>query len=284
MAEKMLQLAGVDPCTEEKLAASLTAEDAGLVPFLPYLLQDIYQLGGSGALSAQLLEELGPSTPARLLDLACGKGAVSLEIARRLDYTVRGVDLLPPFVAEANNRAERAGLANRCQYVVGDVNLAVRELAGWDVVLFCAAGDVLGPPAEMLGKLKGTLRAWGYIVLDESFLPEAAARGGRSPGEEETGDPGILYQNYEYLTEENWAVLFREAGLREVARKLVAAGEMAEGNAADLAAIEKRAAELMTRYPEKAALFAGYVASQHNEVQDLENSLINAVWLLQRTD
>lgn len=63
--------------TKEKLAKSLTANSIELIPFLPYLLQDLWELGSSSEEITDLLSDYCElNEDSKILDLACGKGAV----------------------------------------------------------------------------------------------------------------------------------------------------------------------------------------------------------------
>ena len=69
--------------TKEKLARSLSWETIDLLPFLPYLLQDFWELGSDPGVMAELIHRyVHPSEKTRILDLACGKGAVSVKVAQ----------------------------------------------------------------------------------------------------------------------------------------------------------------------------------------------------------
>jgi len=64
---------------EEKLAKSLTAESVELIPYLPYLLQDLWELGSSPKDILEMITKHIPvSKETKVLDLACGKGAAVL--------------------------------------------------------------------------------------------------------------------------------------------------------------------------------------------------------------
>ena len=65
-----------------------------------------------------------PRLPARprILDLGCGPGAQTLDLARLLpDATLVAVDTHPPFVQEVRRRAEAEGMGDRITAEVGDM-------------------------------------------------------------------------------------------------------------------------------------------------------------------
>lgn len=259
---------GYDP-VQEKLAASLTAKDTGLLPFLPYLLQDLYELGGSPKDTAAMLGTL-PHEGMRVLDLACGKGAVSIHLAKTLGVEVKGIDLFPEFIEFARAKAEEEGVAGLCRFAVGDINEAVQAERGWDCVVFSAAGSILGPPEATLRGLAATLRPGGHILLDDSYLKDGL------PAE------AVQYMPEAYIKRAQWEALFAKLGLR-VAGEHIYDDSGIEDDRGDVEAIRRRAAELSARHPDKKALFEDYVRSQEDEVDDIENSLVNLQWLLQKS-
>lgn len=58
--------------------------------------------------------------PGRALDLGCGYGRTAIYLARH-GWQVDGVDFVPQAIAEANSRAEAAGVAENIQFHVGSV-------------------------------------------------------------------------------------------------------------------------------------------------------------------
>lgn len=259
----------MDRETREKLACSLTARSVELVPFLPYLLQDLWTLGSSPAMMTRLIAgHFPPREGAKALDLACGKGAVSVAIAQKLGISVHGFDLTAEFIEYARGKAEALGVSALCHFTVGDVNDVVERENGYDIAIFGAAGNILGTPAQTLRKLARTVAPGGYILIDESYLPDGADGAGQ-----------IRYQNYEYLRRGQWLQLFQENGLRLVEEMM---DDEPYDFDADNAAIAKRAAELSAKHPELHELFDGYVRSQLDECEDLENELISVTWMLQK--
>ena len=254
--------------TEEKLARSLTAETTELLPFLPYLLQDFWEMGSSPRDMIRLIKNhISISKDTKILDLACGKGAVSINIAKILNINVYGFDLIPDFIAYANLKAKELNVDSLCHFKHGDVNEAVITEKDYDCVIFGAAGNILGSPQETLDKLLKTVRPQGYILIDETYLPNG------SSNEE------IKYKNYEYMTREQWLRLFKNSGLKLVEEMLSAEEYNFDS---DNRAITARADELAAKYPEKRAIFEGYVQSQLNECADLENNVVAVTWMLQR--
>ena len=254
---------------DEKLACSLTAETTELLPFLPYLLQDLWELGSSpGDMIALIKKHMAISKDTKVLDLACGKGAVSINIAKEFGINVCGFDLLPEFVEYAAQKAREFNVHTLCHFAVGDVNEVVNTQKDYDCVIFGAAGNILGEPQETLAKLGKTVKPGGFIIIDEAYLPDDA------------NGEGIKYQNYEYFHHSQWLRLFADSGL-------TLAEEMQNLEDydfdADNKAIAARAQELIAKHPDKKAIFEGYVQSQLNECDDLENSLVAVTWMLRKS-
>jgi 2-polyprenyl-3-methyl-5-hydroxy-6-metoxy-1,4-benzoquinol methylase len=57
-----------------------------------------------------LLESWQPTPPAKILDIGCGTGSLSL-VLTKLGHRVTGIDLSPKMVAQARKKADKAGLS-----------------------------------------------------------------------------------------------------------------------------------------------------------------------------
>src|SRR5690606_4579014 len=57
----------------------------------------------------------------RILDLACGKGAVAVRAAATIGCRVVGVDGCEPFIDSARALARRRGVSRRCRFELADV-------------------------------------------------------------------------------------------------------------------------------------------------------------------
>ncbi len=247
---------------EEKLAASLTASTTELVPYLPYLLQDLWEMGASPKDVLELLAgNVAVSAKTRILDLGCGKGAVSVRLAKELGCGVKGIDLMPDFVAYAQSKAREYGVEALCRFEVGDINESVEHERAYDIVILGAVGDVLGDSLETILKLRATVRPGGYILIDDAYSADGT--------------------DERYHSRDQWLGVFATAKVRLVAEKIVDPGEVVATNTFTQEHITKRASELAARYPEKAGMFEGYVRSQQAECDELENEMTGVTWLLQ---
>jgi len=257
----------MNPDVEKRLAESLTAESTDLIPHLPYLLQDFWSLAGDPEEMAGILKANTQfNASCRILDLACGKGAVSVCLVKEFGCTAKGIDLLPEFIAEAKEKAEQHGVSERCVFAAGDVNEAVTTERSYDLAVWSGAGDLLGSYPKTVAGIARTVKPGGYILLDEGYVD----------------DKQELRFYHDYLTETQWNQVFRDENLTVVACNKGENEITPSAYAGDLENIRKRARELIRRYPEKQELFENYVRGQQAEYEDLQDGVIPAVWLLQK--
>ncbi|NLX90561.1 MAG: class I SAM-dependent methyltransferase [Firmicutes bacterium] len=249
--------------TREKLAKSLTAKTTELIPFLPYLLQDLWELGSiPGDIEALIREHVKSPGLMSVLDLACGKGAVSVHLAKVFGCRIKGIDFFPEFIEYARRKAGEFSVSELCKFQVGDINEAVLSERGFDMVIFGSVGDVLGNYGRTLNMLRQTVKDGGYIIIDDAYNRE-----------EKDG---------EYLSIKGWLELFRKGKVDLLACKTVDELELAEMNAVQQASIRRRAEELKLKYPGKSHLFDGYVASQQAECDELAEEIMGITWLLKK--
>lgn len=250
---------------EEKLAKSLTAESVELIPYFPYLLQDLWELGSSPKdILGMITKHLPVSKDTRILDLACGKGPVSVNLAKELGCRVKGIDLIPEFIDFAMQKAEEFGVKDLCEFEVGDITKAVTTEKGYDIVILGAVGDVLGNAEETITLLKNTVKKGGYIIIDDAY------------GNDEN--------NAQYPTRDQWLKIFNRTGVRLIDEKVIEDDELVNLNNEQQEWIIKRANELKEKLPEKAHLFDSYIQSQQAECDELENDISGVTMLLHIVD
>ncbi|MCC5889202.1 MAG: class I SAM-dependent methyltransferase [Alkalibacterium sp.] len=246
--------------SEEKLAQSLTAESVELVPFLPYLLQDLWELGSSPDDMVELITNHKVLTSdSTVLDLACGKGAVSIKIAEQFQCRAKGYDLMSDFIKEARNKAADYHVSDLCTFLRADITLLNLEQEQVDLVVFGAVGNVLGEPPQMLNRLKEALKPAGYILLDDGYA---------------------LTETYDYYTRKDWLKFFEQTNLMLLDEITIEKDHLISLCDEQISYITTRSEELKLRHPYKADLFDSYVRSQKAECEELENDIIGVTFLL----
>ncbi len=246
---------------EEKLAASLTAKTTELIPHLPYLLQDLWELGSNPEEILELVRRnVAAGTKLRILDLACGKGAVSIKLAKELGCHVKGIDILPDFIDYAKQKVLEFGVLDLCSFTIEDINLSVSKERDYDIVILGAAGEVLGSPDITIQKLKNTIRPAGFIIIDDCYRREGMTSN--------------------YLSYEQWLDIFEKVGVKLIEAKCSSEDELADINDKNNTFIINRANELKKQYPEKAPIFDSYINSQLAECDELENKVVTVTWML----
>ena len=248
---------------------SLDGKDPRVLSYLPYLLQDLWELGSPAEAIAGLVKKHArvSDEPLRILDLGCGKGAVAVRLATELECTVDGVDAMPDFVANARARAERSGAGGRCRFETEDLRVAVDCRSDYDAVILGSIGPVLGDLQETIERVQACLRAGGLIVIDDVYRREgASSAAGKVPD--------------------------RTEALAQIARAGAVLVDEVPGDPADIEKvnrrstrqIRRRAEELAKLLPGKEDIFAGYVRAQEEACADLESQVVCVTWVLKKPE
>ena len=250
---------------EKSIVNSLDGQEKALLPFLPYFLQDLWEIGASPKHLAGLIKKHNLQTNIQTaLDLGCGKGAVSIALAQEFGWQVTGIDAMPEFIQEAQQRAQAFGIQQLCQFKVDDIRQAVSECSAYDLVILGSIGPILGTVPETLRAIAPCLNASGYALLDDEYA-KLPASSDNYPTRSQTVQQ-IKSNGFQILDE-----LFYDDEF------------MTASNAEIFAHIERRAVELQEQHPEHAALFQDYVRAQARENQVLEQDVTCVTWLLQKS-
>lgn len=180
--------AGADPerALQRAVAASVDAP-ARLAPVLGDLFAGVPALGSEPRAIARLLRQSGATHRWRVLDLGCGKGAVAVEVARRIGCRVLGVDAHRPFVESARALACRRGVGDRCRFLVGDARRArpgVRGPRARGCSAFVRSASVCRVPTLHAGHRTGSGSA---AVSERSMLTVPSTPAPRAPGSRRAG-------------------------------------------------------------------------------------------------
>ncbi len=254
-----------DATLETSVAESLET-DRALLPYMPELLEDLWALGADPEMVVRLLKPLLP-TNAHVLDLACGKGAVSVALASRLGCRVFGLDAMSAFVETARAMAATHDVAHLCHFAVGDIRAYDPGFEQYDAVLLGATGPILGSLRDTVGQLRRMVKPGGYIVLDDAWRVDTEA-----PLSAPASDYPQRDEALKALTAFGDAIIVEEQ---------LALEHLREENARNNAFIQKRVDTLVERCPSRAALFCAYASRQLHECYLLEAVYRCVVWILQ---
>jgi demethylmenaquinone methyltransferase / 2-methoxy-6-polyprenyl-1,4-benzoquinol methylase len=113
--------------------------------------------------------EAGPGDT--VLDVACGTGAVALELARRHGCRVVGIDQSPEMLAEGRRRVDAAGLGGRVELREGRAEDLPFGDEAFDGLTFTYLLRYVDDPAAAMRELARVVRPGGKIAMLEFSVP-----------------------------------------------------------------------------------------------------------------
>jgi len=180
------------------------------------------QIGGLGRTA---MDRAGIAAGERVLDVGCGCGATTLELAERVGPagSVLGIDVSAPMLARARERVAEAGLANvDLRNVDAQTHVFTAEEGVRDVLFSRFGVMFFADPPAAFANLRGALRPDGRLAfvcwrpLAENpwmRVPvEALARAVPLPPPPEPGAPGP----FAFGDADRVRAILREAGFRAV--------------------------------------------------------------------
>ena len=240
-----------------------------LLPYLPELLTDIWALGSSPEVVVEWLSSLKlPSETTRVLDLGCGKGAVSVNLAEELGFHIMGIDFFEPFLIEAREKARELGVKGLCFFKCADMFDILMESSDYDIVIYTGVGGVLGSFDQCVLRLRQTVRVGGYMVIDDGFrvTSDEISRSG--------------YDHYDYYQETiRQLTSHGDIILRE---RIVPVDDVKSRHRRETGLIAERVESLSREHPELANSFFEYLEHEEQECEILERDIAEAMWLLQK--
>ncbi len=253
--------------SETTLLNSLEVEK-NLLPHMPFLLQDLWALGSAADEIIEVTRTLHLEPgDTRVLDLGCGKGAVSVQLAREFGFRVTGIDVMPEFLREARKKARKYEVGDLCIFREEDILEYVKEDRDFDLVILASLGGIFGSLKNTVAQLRTQVRSGGYMLIDDGYLKE------------DTSIQRIGYEHYRTREESTGELtrfgdhLIQEVNTTEISLKI---NEDYQRN------IEKRGAELKQIHPELERDIDAYVHSQKEECRIIDEKLEGALWLLQK--
>lgn len=234
---------------EESVVTSMDGSDAGLFPFFPYILQDSWEIGSDPDVIIGLVRRhVKDYTDLRVLDLGCGKGAVSVKIAKELNCRCLGIDAIKEFIDEANRKACEYGVDHLCRFELGDIRQKVKVLTGFDIVILGSIGPVFGDYSQTLKALERCIEKNGKVIIDDGYVKN----------DSEYSHPLILKQDV-ILNQ------IADSGMKLLGEAMIDRSHIKESNILIFENLKKRCQELIKKYPDKGELFNRYIEARRRK-------------------
>lgn len=251
----------------KKSVANSMETETKMLPYLPYLIQDLWVLGSAIDQILSGIESLKLPNDTTVLDLCCGKGGVSVQIAQKFGFKVTGVDVMSEFLDIAKNKASEYQVSHLCEFIRQDVHGYVKNPHHFDLVILGAAGSVFGSIKSTIGILRSQVKQNGFIFLDDGYLKNVDR---------------IDRKGYEYcLNYKDSKVALLSYNDKIIAE--INTSEVSQSiNYEYQRLIEKRGAELVIKHPELEKDIRKYINEQKEECDILDSEIEGMLWIIQK--
>ena len=169
-----------DPTYSEWMAAQAPAPSpenafatelfAGL-PARYDLLAEVLSLGQNARWRRELVGHVAAARPQRILDVATGTAGVAIELSRRTNGDVVGVDVSEAMLARGRTRVASAGLERRITLETGRAEGLRFENESFDAVSFTYVLRYVAEPEATMRELARVLRPGGVMASLDFFVP-----------------------------------------------------------------------------------------------------------------
>jgi demethylmenaquinone methyltransferase / 2-methoxy-6-polyprenyl-1,4-benzoquinol methylase len=134
-------------------------------------LAELLSFGQNGRWRRAMVDHIVASSPGRILDVASGTAGVALQLARRTDGRVVGVDITEAMLREGEARISAAGEAERIQLVLGGAERLPFADAAFDALTFTYLLRYVEDPEATLRELARVVKPGGAIASLEFLVP-----------------------------------------------------------------------------------------------------------------
>lgn len=251
---------------EESVVTAMDGSEKELFSYLPYILQDLWEIGSDPKVIIELIRRhIHDHSNLSILDLGCGKGAVSIKLAKAFNCTCFGIDAVKEFIDEAHKKAKECGVNHLCQFEIGDIRESIQGLPQFDIIILGSIGPVFGDYYATLTTLSKCLCQNGLLVIDDGYIED----------------------NSDYTHPQVWkkgTILrqIKDAGMQLIDELVSGKDEMKASDDHLLDNIKNRCRELINKYPDKSVLFENYIREQEEENEVLETKVVCSVMLMRK--
>ena len=243
---------------EESVVRAMDGTNVELFRFLPFILQDLWEIGTSVHTIEKLVQKHTDSqTGINVLDLGCGKGAVSIHLAKELGCTCVGIDAVKEFIDEANARAGDLGVGRQCRFEAGDIRKPPDLGCQFEVVVLGSIGPVFGDHRSTLSAVAPYLTPDGLVILEDGYIEDDSS----------FTHPSVAKRA---------AVLkdIESCQMELVGEVVASPDDLEQINAEMFETVKRRCEELIEKHPDQRRLFEEYIEEQVAEIDVLETKIV----------
>ena len=183
--------------------------DEALVTLLELIWGEGYMAPGGEGSVAKIAEGLEMRNK-RVLDIGCGLGGPSMFLARNCGANVVGIDIEPPVLELAKQRAEKYGLEDKVEFRLVEPGPLDFPDESFDFVVSSGAFTQMSNKLEMFGEVLRVLVPGGVFSCYEWMKAEG----------EYSEDMHYWFKleglTYAMVTPEEYGAVLREAGFADV--------------------------------------------------------------------
>jgi cyclopropane fatty-acyl-phospholipid synthase-like methyltransferase len=240
---------------EKSIIESLSGSDYKIMEHLPFLLQDLWELGGGSDRILTLLDrnQLSINSETKFLELCCGKGALLFNIIKKYNCLAKGIDLFDSFIKDAIIYSKTHELQDHLEFEVMNISDAVNHLTGYDFVIYGSDTEILGTEIETLKKVSNCAKHGGFIIYV------------------------TIGNNLDEIEK-----TINDTELLLVDKVIADKKELIKENKTNYEKISNRANELISQQPNLEEVLESYLSSQREEAEELENDFVLTTLLLQK--
>lgn len=254
---------------EESVLTAMDCTDSEILHYLPYILQDFWEIGSDPDVMIYLIKKHQTNiNTLKVLDLGCGKGVVSVNIAKQLNCECYGIDAIPEFISFSALKAVEYGVGNLCKFEIGDIREKVKMLGKFDVIILGAIGQVFGNYLATLTILNNNLKEGGIVIIDDGYIEDESS-----------------FKHEHVFIKSELKKQISDAGMQlideVVTREDASVGANYDTEYDNLL---KRCQELSDKYPDKAEIFINYSNQQKNEYDNLKNEVTCSTMVVKRIE
>ena len=244
---------------------SLDLQDKEMERFIPFALQDLWELGSIPEYVYQLVENhVETKYLKRIVDFGCGKGAVLIYLAKRLKIQGLGVDMVPEFIESAKRRSIEKSVSAQLDFATGDILEYINKQEKYDILIYGYDSGLLGDVYTTISRLQNCIADPGYLILEIAFTP---------------GNKEII----EGLpTEKELLAQLEKSSLKAIDKIFWDIDKIKAINHENNIHIKKRIEELKIAHPGQRQIFERYMSNQVNECKMIENDMICSTWIMKK--